>query len=249
MTGTDDLRASATELATEWAEVARILLAHGTVPQTLQQIVDLSPASIDGCDEAAICDAEGVPVTTQSTSAVLSELAELQTFLGEGPCFDTLAGSDTVYVADLATSERWPEFGPRAAAAGMRSALAYRLFANGDTLGALQLYARFPDAFNATDRAQGLIFATHAGLALGHAQDQETERGKTDNLHHALTSREVIGQAQGIIMERERVTADEAFDLLRRASQRLNVKLRAVAQDIVDTGVLPGPAAEVVPDA
>jgi len=108
------------------------------------------------------------------------------------------------------------------------------------TLGALQLYARLPAAFNATDRAQGLIFAAHAGMALGVARAQATERGRTDHLQTALVSREIIGQAQGILMERERITAEQAFDLLRRSSQHLNRRLRDVAQELVDTGTVPG---------
>ncbi len=118
--------------------------------------------------------------------------------------------------------------------------LGYRLFAGSETLGALQLYARLPAAFNATDRAQGLIFAAHAGMALGVARAQATERGRTDHLQTALVSREIIGQAQGILMERERITAEQAFDLLRRSSQHLNRRLRDVAQELVDTGTVPG---------
>ena len=118
--------------------------------------------------------------------------------------------------------------------------LGYRLFAGSETLGALQLYARLPAAFNATDRAQGLIFAAHAGIALGVARAQATERGRTDHLQTALVSREIIGQAQGILMERERITAEQAFDLLRRSSQHLNRRLRDVAQELVDTGTVPG---------
>jgi len=151
-----------------------------------------------------------------------------------------LGGLDSVYVDDLTDSPTWPRFGPLAAQAGLRSALAYRLFAGPETLGALLMYARLPGAFNATDRAQGLIFATHASMALSVARSQATERGRTTNLQTALLSREIIGQAQGILMERERITADQAFDLLRRSSQHLNLKLRDVAQELVDTGAVPG---------
>ena len=121
----------------------------------------------------------------------------------------------------------------------MRSALAYRLSVEGETVGALQLFARLPGAFNAGERAQGLIFASYAGLALSLAKAQEAEEERIGNLEIALASRDVIGQAQGILMERERITADQAFRLLRRSSQHLNRKLRTVAQDIVDTGTIP----------
>ncbi len=77
-------------------------------------------------------------------------------------------------------------------------------------------------------------------MALSVAQNQASERGRSSNLQTALLSREIIGQAQGILMERERITADQAFDLLRRSSQHLNLKLRDVAQELVDTGAVPG---------
>ncbi|MCW2543212.1 MAG: hypothetical protein JWM40_764, partial [Frankiales bacterium] len=88
-------------------------------------------------------------------------------------------------------------------------------------------------------RAQGLLFASYAGIAIALARAQEAEQDRIDNLESALLSREVIGQAQGILMERERITADQAFQLLRRSSQHLNQKLRTVAQTIVDTGTVP----------
>jgi len=89
------------------------------------------------------------------------------------------------------------------------------------------------------DRAKGVILASLASVAITAARSLEDEERRIDNLHTALSSREIIGQAQGILMERERITADQAFDILRRASQFLNVKLREVAQNLVDTGERP----------
>ena len=83
-----------------------------------------------------------------------------------------------------------------------------------------------------------MIFATHAGIALA-AAEARTEAHRVEHLEQALSSRELIGQAQGILMERERITANQAFDVLRRGSQHLNVKLREVAQRVVDTGERP----------
>ena len=129
----------------------------------------------------------------------------------------------------------------------MRSLLAIRLLAD-RTLGALNLYARLPRAYGATDRATGVIFATHAGIALA-AVEARTEAHRVEHLEQALSSRELIGQAQGILMERERITPDQAFDVLRRASQHLNVKLREVAQHLVDTGERPATGADTRPPA
>jgi len=189
----------------------------------------------------SVHDTKRTPVGEESAARLAGQLADIARLqLGEGPCIDAIGGLDTVDAPDLTEGGRWPRFGPLAVKAGLRSVLGYRLFAGSETLGALQLYARLPAAFNATDHAQGLVFAAHAGMALGVARAQATERGRTDHLQTALVSREIIGQAQGILMERERITAEQAFDLLRRSSQHLNRRLRDVAQELVDTGTVPG---------
>ena len=115
--------------------------------------------------------------------------------------------------------------------------LAYSLSAN--RLSALNLYAKLPHAFGATDRAQGQLFATLARLALDSAEERAADDKRAGNLTEALRTSELIGQAQGILMERERITADQAFDVLRRASQHMNIKLRDVAETLVETGESP----------
>jgi glucose-6-phosphate-specific signal transduction histidine kinase len=120
----------------------------------------------------------------------------------------------------------------------VRSLLAVPLPTN-TTFGALNLYARYPEAFGVIDRAKGALLASLAGIAVSAARSHEDEERRAENLHAALSTREVIGQAQGILMERERLTPDQAFDILRRASQHLNRKLRDVAQELVDTGERP----------
>jgi RNA polymerase sigma factor (sigma-70 family) len=227
------------EITTNLSEVARVLFAAGGVAATLQAVVDQAVASIDGCDFAGIFTVEGDKVATAvKTHPLVVDIDGLQQRFGEGPCLEAIKAGTTIYAEDLADDDRWPTFGPQAAAAGARSALAFHLFAE-QTLGALNLYARYPRAFGATDRAKGLIFATLSALALGGAHTHEDEDRRADNLNQALATRELIGQAQGILMERERITSDQAFDILRRASQHLNVRLREVAQDLVDTGDRP----------
>ena len=210
-----------------------------------ETIVGLALSTIDSCDEAGLCDDSGLS-RPAAPSAVIAALETLQTQSGQGPCTDALAGLDAVYVPDmLDDQDKWPAFSPEAARLGMRSALAFRLSVQGETVGALQLYAEMPAAFSASDRAQGLLFAIYAGLALAQAQAQEAEESKMENLRSALDSREIIGQAQGILMQREKITAEQAFQLLRRCSQHLNRKLRAVAQDVVDTGEIAPEASEL----
>jgi hypothetical protein len=215
------------------------LFVGGSVSETLQRIVDVSVETVDGCDYAGIFVLDGTEVTTPVHSdPVVLEVDALQHRSDEGPCLEAVTQHHTCYADELGEDSRWPRFGPEAAAAGIRSALAVALSANG-TRGALNLYARLPAAFGALDRAHGQIFGTLAGLALTAAEAHEDDLRRMESLEHALVTREMIGQAIGILMERERITADQAFDILRRASQRLNVKLRDVAQDLVETGERP----------
>lgn len=233
--------ASRVDVAEHLAEIASVLLSPSTVTETLERVVTYAVAAIDGCDEASMCASADGSRGPAPGSPLVAELERLQASLGEGPCTDVLGGQNSVYVADMLQDTTWPQFAPVAVAAGLRSALAYRLFVGEETLGALQLFARLPGAFNATDRAQGLLFAAHAAMALNVARTQEIQEQRAENLQAAMVSREVIGQAQGILMERERITADQAFQLLRHSSQRLNLKLRDVAQALVDTGAVPEP--------
>lgn len=224
------------DLARHLAGIATVLLAPGAVTAA-ERIVLLAVQMMDSCEDAGLCVPPGQ--AAQVSSPLIAALETVESETGQGPCRDALGGLAWVYVPDLLDDQRWPQFSPEAARLGMRSALAYRLSVHGETVGALQLYAHLPGAFNATERAQGLIFATYAALALVLARERQAEETRIENLESALSSRDVIGQAQGILMERERITADQAFQLLRRSSQHLNRKLRAVAQDIVDTGMSP----------
>jgi hypothetical protein len=234
------------ELASSFASIARTLFSDPTVGGTLQQIVDFAVVTVEGCDAAGISLLTGTDVTTPVYSHPIAlEIDSVQYETGEGPCLDAIAKEPTIYAEDLTDDARWPNFGPRAVRLGMRSLLSCRLAANG-TLGALNLYAQLPRAYGAIDRTTALIFAAHAGIALGAAEaladattSLHSELLRVDNLQAALVSRAVIGQAQGILIERERITPDQAFAVLCRASQHLNIKLREVAQYVVDTGEVP----------
>lgn len=240
MAASHDFPASAagptSELVLNFTQTAQRLFLAGGVELTLQAIMDLGVATIEGCDFAGLFvlkDGRATPPV--HTGPMVAELDALQLGLGEGPCLDCMAQRTVVYAEDLAEDPRWPKFGPQAAEAGVRSLLALCLSDNG-TIGALNLYARYPLAFGAVDRARGLVLA---GLALSVAEAHEEEVRRAENLRQALITRELIGQAQGILMERERITAEQAFDILRRASQHLNTKLREVAQQLVETGERP----------
>jgi GAF domain-containing protein len=226
-------------LTANLSETAQILFSAGGVHSTLEQVVAVAVHTIEGCDFAGLFLLEGdIVVTPVHTDPVVEEIDTLQRESGQGPCLDAISQRVMVYGDDLHSDERWPSFGPAADELGIRSALALPLTASG-TMGAVNLYAQYPAAFGVVDRAKGVILASLASVALTAAHSLEDEERRIENLHSALSSREVIGQAQGILMERERIAADQAFDVLRRASQYLNIKLREVAQTLVDTGERP----------
>jgi hypothetical protein len=223
-------------LTVDFSRTARALFAAGNVDDTLARLLELANATIEGCDYAGVVLVDGdTMVTPAHTDPVVADLDALQHRYGEGPSLDAIARNFTFYAADLADESRWPLFGPAATDRGIRSMLAFPLFADG-TMGGLNLYAHYPHAFGVIDRARGLLLAGLAALAFTSARGHEDDDRREANLHAALATREIIGQAQGILIERERITADQAFDILRRASQHLNLKLRDVAQTLVDTG-------------
>lgn len=221
------------------SDTARALFSAGGVGATLRRLLDLTIATVDGCDFAGIFLLESGTITTDyQTDPVVAEVDNIQIAIGEGPCVSAITEGMIFYADDLVEDAVWPRFAHEATTRGMRSLLALPLLA-GDRRGALNLYAKFPRAFGSVDRAKAVVLATLAGLALSSAHAHEDEARHSAELRTALATRELIGQAQGILMERERITAEQAFDVLRRASQHLNRKLREIAQDLVDTGQRP----------
>jgi len=160
------------------------------------------------------------------------EIDRLQQDLSEGPCLDAVFEHPTVHLDDIHEEARWPRFSRLAAENGLGSLLSFQLFVIGDNLGALNLYATQPHAFDEASESVGLVFASHAAIALAGAQQEE-------RLRTAIAGRDLIGQAKGILMERFRLTADQAFQALARVSMATNRKVREVAEDFVRTGELP----------
>lgn len=216
------------EFAATLAEVARGLLDERGVDATLERICSLAVETIEGCQAAGISIAEGKRVTSRSTTDELpSMLDQIQTDTQEGPCVDAIKEHEMFMTGSLAEEERWPQFSHRAhEMTGVNSILSLRLFASEDTMGSLNLYSMAPDAFDDEDIAVGSVFAAHAAVALAGATREAQLEAKAD-------SRDVIGMAKGMIMARQEVSDDEAFDILRRASQRANVKLREMAERMV----------------
>jgi GAF domain-containing protein len=175
--------------------------------------------------------------TEAGTDDKVADIDQLQYEAGDGPCLTSLHEELTVRADDLREEERWPRFARAAADAGVRSMLSLQLFVQDNNIGALNLYAAEPNAFAPEDEKVGLMLASHAAVALVDAR-------KIDNLQIALESRDIIGQAKGILMERYKVDANRAFGMLVAVSQRRQRKLNEVAEYLASTGALPDETTE-----
>jgi transcriptional regulator with GAF, ATPase, and Fis domain len=221
------------ELAQLLSELARNLYQEGTVHDTLMGIVRAAVGNVPGAQFAGISVVEARHrVNTQAwTGEVVKACDRAQYETGQGPCLDSVYEQQTVRLPDMRTEQRWPKFTRRAADYGIRSMLSLQLYVSGDNLGALNLYSKVPDAFNDESEHVGLLLASHAAVAMASAQREE-------HLIHAMETRDLIGQAKGILMERYKLTGDQAFSLLIRASQNTNIKLRDIADRLTATGEL-----------
>ena len=227
------------ELAAQFAAVARALAAEPTVDRTLARLVKVAVEIIPGCHHAGVTVVRrGRPETPAATDEVPAAVDAIQYATGEGPCLSAITEHAVFRSGDLAADDRWPAFArPAVERTGVRSVLAYRLFTDQDTLGALNLYSREPDAFDDASVPVGTILAAHAALAYAQAREREQISG----LQQALTSNRAIAMAIGILMATHRISEREAFDLLRVASQRSNTRLRDLADEVVHTGMLREP--------
>jgi len=228
--------ARSNQLARDLGDLARSLHAEGDTDALLEELVTAAVRLVPGAQEGSLSLVTGRrQVSSQHASGQLPRsVDELQTETGQGPCLDAVYEQQTVRVADLSREGRWPEFASRAFRAGAVSMLSFQLFVEGDNLGALNLFSRLPDAFDDDSEQIGLLFASHAAVAFAGAQ-------QIDHLHRALDTRDLIGQAKGILMERFHIDGERAFRFLTRISSSSERVLRDVADELVRTGQLPLP--------
>lgn len=173
------------------------------------------------------------PTTGAATSPAAAQLDAIQYRCNRGPCLDSYRLKVVTRIEATVTEARWPEFSRDAAAQGIRSTLSVPLVVNGDEVGALNLYSSAEAGFDERDQETGSIFAEHASVTLANAQAYWRTEILRQNLEDAMSTRGVIDQAKGILMAREGLSADDAFERLRRASQRENRKVLELAQEIV----------------
>jgi transcriptional regulator with GAF, ATPase, and Fis domain len=186
------------------------------------------------------CDCAGVALfqhgkelqTAGVTDQRVEQADRLQREYREGPCLPVSREHVSVMICDTVVDRRWPRWSPRVAELGLQSVLTVWLFTSRATLGALSLYQTRPGQFTAANEASARLLACHAAVAIATVRQAST-------LAQAVETRALIGQAQGLLMERFAIDADQAFAVLRRYSQDNNIKLRSVADELVTTRRLP----------
>ena len=220
------------------AEIGRQLAVPRARSEVLATVTALAVDRVPGTERASVTEGyRGHFATVASTDETARALDGIQHALGAGPCVDAIRQNGTVRTGDLLHDGRWPTFGRRAAGThGVASMLSFRLPLehDDDRIAGLNLYSSTADAFSDDSETIGTLIASHGGLAIAAA----AARDRATGLEAALGTCREIGVAMGILMATDKLTRDEAFDLLRIASQKTNRKLADLAADVADTGTL-----------
>ena len=222
--------------------LGRLSLRELSMDSLLQTVVDLAKSVMPGAPEASVLLlVRDHPTTVVSTGALATDLDERQYERGHGPCLHAARTGELTMVPDTRADDRWPDYTPRAVERGNLSSLSVPLVIDHDeqVSGALNIYARRAHAFDEASRSVATRFAPYAAVAAGNLYAYQSARDMADNLQTALESRAVLDQAKGILMERHKLTADQAFQVLARASMATNRKVRDIAERLVRTGELP----------
>jgi GAF domain-containing protein len=221
------------EALEELTALAGVVLVTTDLPSTLIEICRIAVRAVPGAEGASVTThREGGPAAVGSDDWS-QQLDETQFEEHEGPCLDAFRSGTVFRVRDFTTDNRWPSYSERALKLGVVSMLSLPLSAQGSVIGALNLYARKAEAFDAEAASIGQIVAGHVGLASQVSAAFFKHRDLADQLAEAMRSRAVIEQAKGVLMAQQRCDADAAFDLLRTTSQHSNRKLRELAAEIV----------------
>ena len=231
---------SALTVAQRFAELARELASQPNEEATWQAIVKAALSDIEGAEDADVTILRSNKFRTVAPSSPRATVVDaIQYELRSGPCVDAVLEEAIFRTGDLEHDPRWPEFGKRAALEhGIYSMLAFRLYLeDDDTIGGLNLYSGQRHAFSEASVIHGEVLATHAAIVLAGSRS----RDQAANLQQALESNRDIGVALGILMSRHLITKDQAFDLLRMASQHTHRKLHEIATEVTETGMLDYP--------
>lgn len=216
------------------------LVQHGRGrSEVLNDITGIARQAMPGCEASSITLIRGdKPFTAAFDGQIAMDADELQYQRGNGPCIDAALGGQTLVIDDMQTEQRWPDYARRVQAHGVRSSLSIPLPFQDTMIGALNNYSRRPHAFTDVDIKLGEDIAGWVALTVSSADVTAQTAEDLANLRTAMLTRAVIEQAKGILMERHKIPAEQAFTVLTRASQDTNDKLRNVADQLVRTGAL-----------
>jgi GAF domain-containing protein len=218
-------------------ELSRVALVDRTLTEVLTDITRIAAAGIPGAESTSITLLRNdKPYTAAHHGEMALAADELQYEKGYGPCMDAGRGGVLLRIDDTETEERWPDYVRHAQTeAGVRSSLSVPLPYQGSSIGALNNYSSRPAAFASPESLEaGLEVAEIVAVTVANADAHWKLGEQARNMRIAMESRSVIEQAKGVLMAQRRVTAEQAFEILREASQRYNRKLREIAQGIVD---------------
>jgi GAF domain-containing protein len=222
--------------------LASVALGDRGLQGVLTEITAIARRSMPGAEATSITLIRGEAAFTAAFDGQMAmDADELQYQRGYGPCVDAGRAGQVFLVEDMLTEQRWPDYSRHVAALGVRSSLSVPLPFQGVTIGALNNYSAEPGSFGEADVAVAEEVAAWVALAVGRADLTARTADELAGMRTAMVSRAVIDLAKGILMERHKVTEDQAFTQLSRASQNTNIKLRDVADELVRTGALPLP--------
>ena len=217
-------------------QLGRLVLRDETLETTLQRIVDVAGQAIPGVLGVSITLQKGRdPYTAVATSAQVQRIDEREYAVDEGPCIDAMATGELHRLDDVGSEDRWPRFTQICREEGLGSVLGVPLAVGDETLGAMNLYAVAPHAFDAHATAAAELLGEQAAVTLTNTRTYDEASARIRQLQEALDSRVVIEQAKGVLMATERIDAEAAFQHLRGKSQRQNLKLRLVAEEVLGT--------------
>ncbi len=221
-------------LSQSLSALSRFFVGDGTLQDTLHRVAHHAEEAVPGAAMTGITMlVDGRAKTAVFTDEAAPEIDSAQYETGVGPCLDSFRHRRIFRIDDTTKDDQWAAFSEAAAAYGIRSTLSIPLVANHEGLGALNFYCRTPNGFSEEDEEVAAQFGIQAAIVLANAQAYWDAHQLSQNLATAMQSRAVIEQAKGILMGAQRCSADEAFQILVRASQRENRKLREIAEDIV----------------
>jgi GAF domain-containing protein len=229
------------DLTTLHEELAAVVLLGRDLHDVLTEITSIARRSMPAADAVSITLIRNdEPFTAAHDGQLSVDADELQYQRDYGPCVDAGRSGQVFLVDDIEAEQRWPDYARHASERGVGSSLSIPLPFQSATLGALNTYSARAFAFTEEDVEVALAVAPWVAYVVSNASAAASAADETANMWAAMATRAVIEQAKGILMERYKLTADQAFNLLTRASQHTGVKLRGVAEELVRTGFLPG---------